>query len=65
MKASSKEELSKAYDQWHAASGEIKEIKKRNLKRYLTILNVLNSEPGKKLLDVGCRKGIFQILLAI
>jgi ubiquinone/menaquinone biosynthesis C-methylase UbiE len=62
VKASSKEELQKAYDEWHASSGEVKEIKKQDLKHYLTMLNLLNPEPGKKLLDVGCGKGVFLFL---
>ena len=62
MKASSKEELQKAYDEWHSASGEVKEVKKQDLKHYLTMLNLLNPEPGKKLLDVGCGKGVFLFL---
>jgi 2-polyprenyl-3-methyl-5-hydroxy-6-metoxy-1,4-benzoquinol methylase len=62
MKASSKEELQKAYDEWHATSGEIKEIKKSDLKHYLTMLNLLEPEPGRRLLDVGCGKGVFLFL---
>jgi ubiquinone/menaquinone biosynthesis C-methylase UbiE len=62
VKALSKEELQKAYDEWHAASGEVKEVKKQDLKHYLTMLNLLKPSPCKKLPDVGCGKGIFLFL---
>lgn len=61
QKTTSKGELQKAYDEWHLSSGNM-EMKKADLKHYSGMLSLLKPEPGKKLLDVGCGKGLFLFL---
>ncbi|MCL0064541.1 methyltransferase domain-containing protein [Dehalococcoidia bacterium] len=56
----SKEELKKFYDEWHTPTeNEKSDIVRRSNKDRLAMLSFLKPERGKRLLDVGCGKGLF------